>query len=636
MTASRKGQIKVQTGDIFPVIKKWLYSEHDIFLRELVSNGCDAITKRKTLSQSKNTTCPEGKIMVEIDSEAKTLSISDNGLGMTEAEVEKYITQLAFSGAEEFVKKLKEDNVDVKDSVIGKFGLGFYSAFMVASKVEINTLSMNEGAEPVKWLCTGETDYEYFPGDKKVVGTTITLTLNEESQEFLQSHKTRTTLKNYCDFMPYPIELIDLQNNKKNEEEKKPIDIDVINNTLPLWKKEASTLTDEDYIQFYQEMFPMESKPLFWLHLNIDHPFELKGILYFPKLNPQKPIQEQNIRLYCKQVFVSDNVKSVIPEFLSMLKGAIDSTDIPLNVSRSALQGDPNVKKISNYIVKKVAESLKKLFNTDRPKFETLWADIGLFVKYAALSEKFDELMRPFLLFKNADSKLITLNEYKEMIPSEFKEKIGNKVIFFEKNQSDESLRSQLWAQKIPVIETEALIDPHLTQHLEYKKVGDVEFKFASIDAEFEHLMSSDNLSANSTELKELLEKHFKEKTEQMDQWVKDLEVEIKPMASSPSAAYIKVDQNMKRFMQMSRSMGGGMETSFPVKKTLVVNDLHPLVKNAFDLWHQENKKPIAEKIVRHVVDLAKLSSEGMEGEQKDLFIKRSQDLMQELSGLIK
>ncbi|MEX0798814.1 MAG: molecular chaperone HtpG, partial [Bacteriovoracaceae bacterium] len=351
--AARKGQISVNTNDIFPIIKKWLYSEHDIFVRELVSNASDAITKRQTLDRSQGVEVQTGDVKVIVNKDNKTITFRDNGIGMNEDEVEKYIAQLAFSGAEEFVKKMKEEGAQTQD-IIGKFGLGFFSAFMVADTVEVQSLARAKGAKPTKWVCNGQTDYEFEDSDKETVGTDVTLHINEENKDFLDNWKIRQTLSTYCDFMPYKIELVDVaeverinaENAKaEKEEDKKPIPHDVINDTEPLWKKDPTTLKEEDYKTFYRKLFPMDPEPLFWIHLNVDHPFTLQGILYFPKLDRSKPTNESNIKLYNKQVFVSDNVKNVIPEFLSLLKGAIDSKDIPLNVSRSALQGDPNIKK---------------------------------------------------------------------------------------------------------------------------------------------------------------------------------------------------------------------------------------------------------------------------------------------------
>lgn len=632
---AKKGNIQVQTTDIFPIIKKWLYSEHDIFLRELVSNACDAITKRSTLARTQNLELPEGKVSVEIDKPKNQIRIHDNGIGMTEQEVEKYIAQLAFSGAEEFVEKMNEvKSADSKDEIIGKFGLGFYSSFMVADKVEVETLSMNEGSTPTKWVCEGDTEYAFEASDKADIGTTITLHINEESKDFLEIYKTRATLTNYCDFMPYPIELIDVatraqvfEENLKaeKEEDKKPIEIDIINNTAPLWKKDPASVSDEEYKNFYSKMFPMDPEPLFWIHLNIDHPFTLQGILFFPKLNPNKPFNENHIRLYSKQVFVSDNVKDIMPEFLSMLKGSIDSTDIPLNVSRSALQGDPNIKKISNYIVKKVGESLKKLFNNDREKYNKSWEDIGLFIKYGVVSDtKFDDLMRDRVLFKNQNSEFITLEEYKNSVTEEYKEKVGNKVIYGEKEITDTSLIAKLKELNIPTIETDNYIDPHLMQHIEFQKKEGKEYQFTAIDSEFENLFGEAATEAGDIKVKEFFEKILKKEDD------KSLEIEVKKLKDLPTPVYFKVDQNMKRFQQMTQGMGQS-QFNTPIKKTLVINPENSAVQNAFKLWEGE-KKDLAEKIVHHLFDLAHISSDGLEGDARSKFVTRSQDLLKELS----
>ncbi len=644
MTA-RKGSLSVQTADIFPIIKKWLYSEHDIFLRELVANATDAITKRTTLSRSQNLSIPAPKITIEVDKAKGTITLSDNGIGMTEQDVEKYIAQLAFSGAQEFVEKMKkENNANESGKIIGKFGLGFYSAFMVATQVEVETLSMTPGAVPTKWVCQGETDYEFIPSAKSEVGTTITLTIGDDGKEFLDTYKTRETLKRYCDFLPYPIELVDVENRIKTTEENlkatkpeeiKPLENDIINDTAPLWMKDPKEISDEDYRKFFERLYPYEAPPLFWVHLKIDHPFDLTGILYFPKINMQKPIQEQNIKLYCKQVFVSDTVKDIIPEFLSLLKGVIDSVDIPLNVSRSSLQGDPNVKKISNYIIRKVAESLKKLFETDRPRYETIWEDIKLFVKYGIISdEKFDELMRPYLMFANSENKLVTLSEYTSSIPEKFADKLKDKVITFEKNLSDESLRRGLLKEGVHVIETESFLDPHLLQHMEFKKVGDKEFKFVAIDNEFENILGSTETESESAENATNATDVKKFFSEALD--LKDDGVETKSLNDS-SLAYFKIDQMMKRMQQMTKSMGGGANDAnpFPMKKTLVINPKHGLVRKALSLWQNEEHKPLAKKMAIYVQDLAQLSSEGMDGKKREEFVQRSQDLMENLTRFI-
>lgn len=606
---TRKGSISVKTNDIFPIIKKWLYSEHDIFIRELVSNASDAITKRHTLARSQGHETPEGKVEIKVNKEAKTITIIDNGIGMTESEIEKYIAQLAFSGAEEFVQKMKDmGNTSTKDEIIGKFGLGFYSAFMVAEKVEVESLSMQPGSKAAKWICLGDTDYEFTESEKAAVGTTITLHVGADGLEFLEDFKLQETLNRYCDFMPYPIWL--------GEER--------INETQPLWKKDPTTLVDQDYKDFYRKMFPAEPEPLFWLHLNVDHPFTLQGVLFFPKLNQNKPIQENGIKLYSKQVFVSDNVKNVVPDFLGLLKGAIDSVDIPLNVSRSALQGDPNIKKISNYIIKKVSESLKKLFNTDRERYEKAWEDIGLFVKYGCMQdEKFDEVMRKFVLFKNTDGKLVTLEEYQASVPEQYKEKLKDIYVYFEKNMSDESLRKQLHAEGVQVLETDQYIDTHFMQHAEYKKLGEQSFKFSAIDSIIETILETTETTPDDIKVQDF----FKEV-------LAGQEVEVKNLKNSSSSAYFKVDENMKRFQQMTKSMG---QTAFsmPVKKTLIVNPRNALIQNALKIWEKGERKELAEKICHHVQDLASLSSEGLTSEEKEKFVTRSQSLVQELSQFI-
>lgn len=634
---SRKGTISVNTNDIFPIIKKWLYSEHDIFLRELVANATDAITKRATLARTSNQEIPTGKITVTVDKEAKTISLHDNGLGMTEAEVEKYIAQLAFSGAEEFVKKMKDTGNTPNSDIIGKFGLGFYSAFMVSEKVEVESLSMTEGATPTKWICEGETDYTFEASTKTDIGTKITLHINPESEEFLNAWKVSSTLKKFCDFMPYEIFVKDAA---AVEESAHP---GLVNETQPIWKKDPSTLTDADYKEFYKKQFPMDSDPLFWIHLKVDHPFTLDGVLFFPKLNPNKPFNESNIKLYNKQVFVSNNVKDIIPEFLSLLKGSIDSSDIPLNVSRSSLQGDPNVKKISNYVIKKVAESLKKLMNNDRPRFETIWDDISLFIKYGAISDtKFDEMMRDFVIFRNSENKFVTLKEYRESIPEKFKTKMEDKVLYFEKGKSDYALRKELLAHGLQSLETESYIDPHFTQHVEFTKLGDQAYKFVSVDSEISNLLEQDAATDSDMKVKDLFTniligktEHGAHTEEQEDAdslnhgGLKD--IEIVKIKNSKAAAYFKVDEQMKRMHQMAKNMGN--DAMFPVKKTLVINPGSPIIQNALKL-HEKGNDALVKKICHHVEDLAQISSEGLKHEDREAFVSRTQELMQELTNL--
>ncbi len=635
-TTERKGTISVQTGDIFPIIKKWLYSEHDIFLRELVSNSTDAITKRATLGRTENVEIPEGSIKVFVNKEAKTVTIEDNGLGMTEEEIEKYIAQLAFSGAEEFVNKMKDAGESA--DIIGKFGLGFYSSFMVADKVEVESLSWKKDSKPAKWICEGDVDYTFEASTKNTVGTSITMHINEESAEFLGVFKVLDILRKYCDFMPYKIEVIDTevkQIEAKDGEEAKTEGPKTyqVNETQPLWKKDPTELKDQDYLDFYKKLYPMDQEPLFWLHLKVDHPFTLEGILYFPKINPKMPFNEKNLRLYSKQVFVSDNVKDIVPEFLSLLKGTIDSTDIPLNVSRSSLQGDPNVKKISNYVVKKVAESLKKLFNTDREKYESIWADSGLFVKYGCVSDtKFDELMRERIIFKNSDQKYVTLPEFFESIPAEYQEKLGEKALYFERDKADHAIINQLKDSGLFALEMDDHIDPHFMQHAEMHAVKDKKIQFASVDSEIANLLETENTTDEDMKVQDLFKRVLiGEKKEGEEVAPDSMDIEIQKIKGATTPAYYKVDEQMKRFQKMAASMGQGA-SNFPLKKTLVINPSNPLIQNALKLHEKGSQNVLVERLVHYVGDLASISSEGLKNEDKEQFVRRSQDLIQDLT----
>ena len=642
---TREGHISVDTKDIFPIIKKWLYSEHDIFLRELIANASDAITKRATLSRSTGQELPTGKISVNVNQENKTVEIIDNGIGMTEEEVEKYIAKLAFSGAEEFVKKMEDAGSESTNDIIGKFGLGFYSVFMVSDKVEVETLSMTEGATPTKWTCEGQTTYTFSESDKTEVGTKITLHINEESKDFLNKWKLNETLKNHCDFMPYEIYLLDLNEKVKPTKEDGSVDEDapevaaepmLINDTNPIWKRDPKEVTDEEYKNLYRKLYPMDGEPLFWLHLKVDHPFTLDGVLFFPKFNPMKPFNDKNIRLYCRQVFVSDNVKDIIPEFLGLLKGTIDSVDIPLNVSRSSLQGDPNIKKISNYIIKKVAESLKKLYKKDRDKYNEIWNDIGLFVKYGSVSDnKFDELMRDKVLFKTNEDKHLTIPEYFESIPADYKEKLKGKVIYFEKGKENISLLNQIKEIGIQAVETDDHIDPHFIQHTEAHKVGDQEVKFVSIDSEIENIFETENTNEDDLKVKDMFFEYLgipKSDDAENQAGPKEKSVEISKTKNTGTAAYIKIDESMKRFQHMTKSMGN--DSAFPVTKTLVINPSNSLIQNAYKLHTSGKNTDLAKKLCLHVEDLARVSSEEMSPNEKQSFVKRSQDILQELTNL--
>jgi molecular chaperone HtpG len=517
------------------------------------------------------------------------------------------------------------------------------------------------------------------------VGTTITLHIgdNAESKEFLKAYKVRETLKKHCEFMQYPIflddreraeknaqEIIDnqkLADGDKNKREMTPYTPEQVNQTDPLWTKDPNSLKDEDYLAFYRSLFPMDQEPLFWIHLNVDHPFHLQGVLYFPKLNPMKPVTERNIRLYCKQVFVSDDVKNIMPEYLGLLKGAVDSTDIPLNVSRSSLQGDPNIKKISNYISKRVAEALKKLFKNDRPKYEKIWEDIQLFVKYGVISDdKFDQVMRNFTLFKNSENKLVTLEEYQSSIPATFREKLKGKVITFEKDKSDQSLKSQLLQEGIHTIETEEFIDPHFTQHVEMKswsqpnendgeKAKDKEtssLKFVAIESEMENLLTStEEVSPDDVKIKDIFQEVLFGKIAKLTKNENDqnnddndndendfmgkmgkTDIDVKRLTNASSPAYFKLDEQMKRMQAMTRQMGLN-RNDFPVKKTLVINPKNSLIQNTLKIWEKGDKELVG-KIAHHVQDLAQISSTGLKAEEKEAFVKRSTELIDQLSKL--
>src|SRR5687768_17675978 len=434
-----KGTISIHTENIFPIIKKFLYSDNEIFLRELVSNGVDAVQKIKRLAAlgQYNQELGNLQVNVQLDEAAKTIIISDNGIGMTADEIRKYINQIAFSGATEFMEKFKE----AKDAqeIIGRFGLGFYSAFMVADKVEIQTLSYLEGAEPARWVCDGSTEFEITEGSRTERGTDVILYINEDSKEFLDKNRIQQILDKYAKFLPVPVqfgtktESVEDGEDEEGKKKWKSVEVDnIINNTTPVWTKNPSDLKDEDYLDFYRELYPFSEEPLFWIHLNVDYPFNLTGVLYFPKIKNDFEIQKNKIKLFSRQVFITDEVKDIVPEFLLLLHGVIDSPDIPLNVSRSFLQSDSNVKKINSYISRKVAEKLGELFKKDRKSYEAKWNDIGLFVKYGAISdEKFYEKAKEFLLLENTKHEKYTLEEYAARVKDFQEDKNGRLVYLY-------------------------------------------------------------------------------------------------------------------------------------------------------------------------------------------------------------
>lgn len=668
---AKTGSLSINSENIFPIIKKWLYSDHDIFYRELVSNGCDAITKLKKLAligEYKEPENPEYKVTVTVNPTEKTIQITDNGLGMTEEEVDKYINQIAFSGAMDFMNKYKDKANE--DQIIGHFGLGFYSAFMVADRVMIDTLSYRDGAAAVHWESEGGTEFEMTDGDKETVGTTITLYLNEESTEFSNEFRAREVLQKYCAFMPVEIYVNDetrepmLETIEKDELTEKDVIVETIveeakteerenedgtkeivevspatekykieqrpvpvNDTKPLWNKRPNECTDEEYKDFYRKVFQDYKEPLFWIHLNMDYPFNLKGILYFPKINMEYESIEGKIKLFNNQVFIADNIKEVIPEFLMLLKGTIDCPDLPLNVSRSALQNDGFVKKISDYITKKVADKLSGMCKTDRETYEKYWDDINPFIKFGCLKdEKFAEKMNDYIIFKNLEDKYVTLKDYLENA----KEKNHENQVFYVTDATEQSQYINMFkdAELDAVYLTQAIDNPFMTQ-LEYKNEG---VKFQRIDADVNDIFKETDTDADEA-AKEQEQKDADVLTETfkaalgMDQ----LEVKVEKLKNTGLASMITVSEESRRIQEMmkmysSQGMGMGM---FPVAETLVLNANNSLVKYVLNNKDGENTNKICEQLY----DLAKLAHGSLSPERMTDFIARSGEIMMIMTG---
>jgi len=624
------GKINVSVENIFPLIKKFLYSDHEIFLRELVSNGTDATLKLKHLTSIGEAKTEYGNpiIEVKIDKEGKKLHIIDQGLGMTADEVEKYINQVAFSGAEEFLDKYKDS---AKDSgIIGHFGLGFYSAFMVAEKVEIITKSYKD--EPAAhWTCDGSPEFTLEPADKTTRGTEIILHIAEDSLEFLEESKIRELLNKYNKFMPIPIkfgtktETLPQPENAPEDYTAETIEVDnIINNPNPAWTKQPSELSDEDYKNFYRELYPMQfEEPLFNIHLNVDYPFNLTGILYFPKLGTDLQIQKDKIQLYQNQVYVTDNVEGIVPEFLTMLKGVIDSPDIPLNVSRSYLQADGAVKKISNYITRKVADKLKSLFTENREDFEKKWNDIKIVLEYGMLSEaKFYEKAGAFVLYPTVDDKFFTLDELKETLKENQTDKDGKLVVLYTSNK--DSQHSYIAAAKEKGYEV-LLLDSPIISHLIQKLEGDnSDLTFVRVDSDHvENLIKKDTdaISKLSDEEKETLKTVVETIVPKTN-----YSVQLEALDSQASPFIITQPEFMRRMKEMSQSGGGGMfgMGNFPEMYNLVVNtnsELATSILNTLDKTHQEH-------LVKQALDLAKLSQNLLKGEELTAFVKRSFELI--------
>ena len=664
---AKKGSLSITSENIFPVIKKWLYSDHDIFYRELISNGCDAITKLKKLELMGEYEKPEEveyKIQVSVNPTDKTITIEDNGLGMTEEEIDKYINQIAFSGVQDFMEKYKDKANE--DQIIGHFGLGFYSAFMVADKVEINSLSYQKDAKPVHWESEGGINFEMTEGDKAEVGTSIKLYLNEESTEFANEYRAREVIEKYCAFMPVNIflknetaepeyetiekdELTDkdtvvetviepakTEEKEKEDGTKETVEVEpsrekykilkrpvALNDTNPLWNKHPNECTDEQYKDFYRKVFRDYKEPLFWIHLNMDYPFNLKGILYFPKINMEYDSLEGTIKLYNNQVFIADNIKEVIPEFLMLLKGVIDCPDLPLNVSRSALQNDGFVKKISDYITKKVADKLSGMCKTDRENYEKYWDDIAPFIKYGYIKdEKFAEKMGDYILYKNLEGKYLTLNDCLE----ENKEKHEN-TIFYVTNEKEQSQYINMFKEEgIDAVIMPAAIDNPFISHVEQKHEG---LKFLRIDTD---------LNASFKEEVKEDDEAFKKTSEELTEVFKKalnndkLDIKVEKMKNASVASMITVSEETRRMQDMMKmySMGGMDMSAFGATgETLVLNANHPLVK--YVLEHKDGEDTA--KICEQLYDLASLAHGQLSPERMTGFVNRSNDIMMIMAG---
>ena len=625
-----KGTISIHTENIFPIIKKFLYSDNEIFLRELVSNAVDATQKLKRLASMGQFTGELGDLKVEIsvDEEKKTITVSDRGLGMTAEEIKKYINQIAFSGATEFVEKFKE----AKDAneIIGRFGLGFYSAFMVADQVEILSLSYQTGSEPVRWICDGSTEFEISEGTRTERGTDIILHINAESEEFLQKRRLQEILDKYCKFLPVPIQLGTKTKSEPDGEDEegkakyKEVEVpNIINNTTPIWTKAPSELTDEDYLNFYRELYPFSEEPLFWIHLNVDYPFNLTGVLYFPKLKNDFEPSRNKIKLYSRQVFITDEVKDIVPDFLMMLHGVIDSPDIPLNVSRSFLQADSNVKKINTYITKKVADKLSELFRKDRKAYDSKWSDIGIFVKYGMISEdKFYDKAREFTLLENTASELYTLDEYHEKVQALQTDKDGKIVYLYTTDPGKQDAFIQSANKKeYDVLLMNTPIDSHFIQHMESKLENtslkrvdaDVISKLIQKDDAFAHILSEEQ----TVKVKAVFEKAISKP---------NMNVEIESLKPEEPPVTITMDEFMRRMKDMARTGGGGMSFygSMPDHYKVTINANHPLITRIANSDDEEEQS----KLSKQAFDLALLSQGLLVGAELTEFVNRSVSLI--------
>ena len=623
-----KGNISVDSENLFPIIKKWLYSDKDIFLRELVSNGCDAVTKLKKLASIGEAQIDENekfKVTVSIFKDAKKLVISDNGIGMTAEEIDKYINQIAFSGASDFLSKYKEED-DKGSQIIGHFGLGFYSAFMVADSVEIDSLSYQDGAKAAKWICDGSMEFDLTDGDRTERGTTITLNIAEDSEEFLEESTIRQILHKYCAFLPIEI-YVEVPEDKHEDhcdcghdhdhehEDDTPSEPKPINNTTPLWMKKPSECTDEEYKEFYRNVFMDFNEPLFWIHLNVDYPFNLKGILYFPKINHEFAGQEGQIKLYNNQVFVADNVKEVIPEFLMLLKGVIDCPDLPLNVSRSFLQNDGYVKKISSHITKKVADKLTSIYNNERENYEKYWDYINIFIKYGCLrDEKFYEKVKDVIIYKDIDGKYLTLNEYLDG-------KEEKDVYYVSDPQTQSQYINMFKNQGLNAVVLPSMMDTHFISLVEMKQTG---VKFKRIDSAINDISDNTEKDDSTKEQEEKLIEKFKNEINDHT-----LKIEVQSLKDDSIPAVILLGEQSRRMQEMYKAYGqqmAGMADMFHDEFTLVLNSNNSLIKK-IDTLNDED----ANLVIDHVYDLAKISHSPLPAEHMTKFIERSNKLLEKL-----
>lgn len=617
----QKGQIAVQTENIFPIIKKFLYSDHEIFLRELISNAVDATNKLKTLNAKGVATGDLGDltIQVAIDKEAKTLSIRDRGIGMTEEEVKKYLNQVAFSSAQEFLEKYKDET-----SIIGHFGLGFYSSFMVATKVEVVTKSYQDGAEAVTWVCEGDPSYTLEPNDKQDRGTEVILHIDDENEDFLEDSRIEGLLNKYCKFLPVPIqfgtrtETITKGEPQEDEEpETEEIEVpNIINDKDPIWKQTPTDLNDDDYRDFYQTLYPFSQPPMFWIHLNIDYPFNLTGVLYFPKLNNAFEVQRNKIQLYANQVFVTDEVKEIVPEFLTLLHGVIDSPDIPLNVSRSYLQSDQNVKKINGYITKKVAEKLQDLFKNDREGYEQKWPDLSVFVKYGMISdEKFYERASKFLLLTNTESEHYTLEDYRGKIKETQTDKYERTVMLYTNDpEGHHGIIESCKSRGYDVLVLDHVLDGHFLQQLEMKED---KITFVRVDSD-----TVDNLVQKDEEKESVLSEEQRETVKKLFANVAgaDKTVELKPLAPDDQPVLITRPEFMRRMKEMQALQGNAMG-DFPDHFNVVVNANHPLVaQKLLEAAAEEEQTELADYLYK----LALLNHGMLRGKELSAFVQKS------------